>query len=160
MGRIINLKVNGIEERVEIDERDLLVDVIRDKLRLTGTHVGCLTGHCGACTVLMNGLPVKSCLVFAAQADGTDVLTVEGLAKDRKLHTLQQSFMENHALQCGFCTPGMLLSTFYLLKTNPNPTEVEIREAIAGNLCRCTGYVNIVKAVKEAAAMLTPEGRV
>lgn len=160
MGRIINVKVNGIEERVEIDERDLLVDVIREKLRLTGTHVGCLTGHCGACTVLMNGLPVKSCLVFAAQADGTDILTVEGLAKDRKLHALQQSFTENHALQCGFCTPGMLLSIFYLLRTNPNPTEVEIREAIAGNLCRCTGYVNIVKAAKEAAAMLTPEGRV
>lgn len=160
MERTINMKVNGVQRRVEIDDRDLLVHVIREKMGLTGTHVGCLTGHCGACTVLMDGLPVKSCLVFAAQADGTDILTVEGLAKDDKFHPLQKSFMENHALQCGFCTPGMLLSISYLLTTNPNPTEVEIREAIAGNLCRCTGYVNIVKAAKEAVTSLRAERRV
>lgn len=159
MKHSINLRVNGVEERVEIDDRDLLVDVIREKLGLTGTHVGCLTGQCGACTVLMDGLPVKSCLVFAAQADGADILTVEGLAKDGRLHPLQEAFTENHALQCGYCTPGMLLSILYLLRTNPKPSEPEIREAIAGNLCRCTGYVNIIKAAQQAAIMLTSEGR-
>jgi len=160
MDRKIDVKINGVQSRAEIDDRDLLVQVIREKFGLTGTHVACLTGQCGACTVLMNGLPLKSCLLFAAQADGADILTVEGLAADGKLHPLQRAFAENHALQCGFCTPGMLLSILYLLKTNPNPTDVAIREAIAGNLCRCTGYVNIVEAAKKAATTLSAEGRV
>jgi len=123
----------------------------RDELNLTGTHVGCDTGHCGACTIIMNGKTVKSCMVLAVQAQGADILTVEGLAEDDKLHPLQEAFWENHGLQCGYCTPGMLMSALFLLKRNPDPTDEEIRRAIEGNLCRCTGYVNIVKSIKAAA---------
>ncbi|MFQ5762324.1 MAG: (2Fe-2S)-binding protein [Candidatus Bathyarchaeia archaeon] len=155
MKRTIKLTVNGTKREVGIDDRDLLVYCLREELRLTGTHIGCLTGNCGACTVIMNGVPVKSCTVFAAQADGGEILTVEGLGNREKMHPLQKAFMEDHAAQCGFCTPGMLLSLYYLLQNNPDPTEDEIRDGIAGNLCRCTGYVNIAKAAKAAAKTIT-----
>jgi aerobic-type carbon monoxide dehydrogenase small subunit (CoxS/CutS family) len=130
------------------------VDFIREGLGLTGTHIGCEHGVCGACTVLLNGEPTQSCLLFAVQADGAEIMTVEGLAGARSLHPLQEAFSQSHGLQCGFCTPGMLLSAFYLLKHSPNPNEEEIRLAISGNICRCTGYVNIVKAVQIAARIL------
>ena len=133
----------------------LLVDLLRDVLGFTGVHIGCDTGHCGACTVIMNGRNVKSCMVFAVQADGADILTVEGLEEDGKLHPIQEAFWENHALQCGYCTPGFLMSALFLLKRNPNPTEEEIRKGIEGNLCRCTGYVNIIKAIKAAAQKMS-----
>jgi aerobic-type carbon monoxide dehydrogenase small subunit (CoxS/CutS family) len=129
----------------------LLVDFLRDELNLTGTHIGCDTGHCGACTISLNGTTVKSCMMLAVQANGAEILTIEGLAPDGKLHPLQEAFSENHALQCGYCTPGMILSSLFLLQRNPNPSEEDIRRGIEGNLCRCTGYVNIVKAVKAAA---------
>jgi len=136
----------------------LLVHLLRDVLRLTGTHIGCDTTHCGACTVLLDGTPVKSCTVLAVQADGRDVTTVEGLAKDGGLHAIQQGFWEMHGLQCGYCTPGMMMTSCALLARNPSPTEGEIRQAISGNLCRCTGYVNIVKAVQYAAEKLRQAG--
>jgi carbon-monoxide dehydrogenase small subunit len=148
----IRVTVNGNVLEAEVESRLLLVHLIRENLRLTGTHIGCDTTHCGACTVLLDGEPVKSCTVLAVQADGREVMTVEGLEKDGKLDPVQEGFMQEHGLQCGFCTPGMLMTSYALLKRNANPTEVDIREAISGNLCRCTGYVNIVKSIQYAAA--------
>lgn len=147
----VALKINGKEYQANVEPRAVLVDFIRDNLNLTGTHVGCDTGHCGACTVILNGVSVKSCLVLAVQANGGEILTVEGLADGDRLHPIQEAFSKNHGLQCGFCTPGMLLSALFLLRRNPNPTNEEIRRAIEGNLCRCTGYVNIVKSIRAAA---------
>ncbi len=146
----VTVKINGKEYRREVESRTLLVDFVRE-LGLKGTHIGCDTGHCGACTLLVNGSTVKSCMLFAVQVDGAEILTIEGLGKDGKLHALQEAFSRNHALQCGYCTPGMIMSSLFLLNRNPNPKEKEIRRAIAGNLCRCTGYLNIIKAVKAAA---------
>jgi aerobic carbon-monoxide dehydrogenase small subunit len=148
---LVRLKVNSRSYDRTVPTRMLLVDFLRDELRLTGTHVGCDTTHCGACTVLVDGHAVKSCAMFAAQADGSDIVTVEGLATNGKLSALQESFQSSHGLQCGFCTPGILMAAHELLSTNPKPTEAEIRLGISGNLCRCTGYQNIVKAVAEAA---------
>jgi len=155
----IRVTVNGTEHEAEVESRLLLVHLIRDVLRLTGTHIGCDTTHCGACTVLLTGAdgsaePVKSCTVLAVQADGRAITTVEGLERDGKLHPVQEGFWQEHGLQCGFCTPGMLITSYALLQRNPRPSEEEIRHAISGNLCRCTGYVNIVKAVQYAAAKL------
>ncbi len=150
----IRVTVNGTEHEGDVDSRFLLVHYVRDVLRLTGTHIGCDTTHCGACTVLLDGEPVKSCTVLAVQADGKDVKTVESLAQNGKLHAIQEGFWEEHGLQCGFCTPGMMMTSVALLERNPDPSEAEIREAISGNLCRCTGYVNIVKAVQHAAAKM------
>ena len=147
----VRLKVNGREREADIEPRLLLVHFIRDRLGLTGTHVGCDTSNCGACTVVLDGKNVKSCTMFAVQADGSELLTVEGLIQNGQLHPLQDGFKQEHGLQCGFCTPGMLMSTYALLQRNPNPTEEEIRWGISGNLCRCTGYQNIVKAVQYAA---------
>jgi len=147
----ISVTVNGAVRESEVESRMLLVHYIREILRLTGTHVGCDTSHCGVCTVRLDGEPVKSCTVLAVQADGRSVNTVEGLEQGGKLHPMQEAFTEKHALQCGFCTPGMLMTTSALLERNKNPTELEIRQAISGNLCRCTGYLNIVKAVQYAA---------
>jgi aerobic carbon-monoxide dehydrogenase small subunit len=147
----ISVTVNGTAHTAEVESRLLLVHLIREVLRLTGTHVGCDTSHCGACTVLLDGNAVKSCTLLAVQADGAAITTVEGLEQGGKLHAVQEGFTEKHGLQCGFCTPGMMLSSVALLERNKNPNEQEIREAIAGNLCRCTGYVNIIKAVQYAA---------
>jgi len=147
----VQLKVNGAAREVDVEARLLLVHLIRENLRLTGTHIGCDTTHCGACTVLLDGVPVKSCTVLAVQADGREVTTVEGLEKDGQLHPIQDGFMQEHGLQCGYCTPGMLITGAALLEKNAHPSELEIRQAISGNLCRCTGYVNIVKAVQHAA---------
>ena len=154
----INVKVNGTDHTADVEPRLLLVHFIREALRLTGTHIGCDTSHCGACTVVMDGRAVKSCTVFAVQADGRDVLTVEGLEQDGKLHPLQEGFFQEHGLQCGYCTPGMLMTGCAFLKTNTDPTEDEIRHAISGNLCRCTGYVNIVKAYQYAAQKMREGG--
>lgn len=148
---LIRVKVNGRDREADVEPRLLLVHFIREVLGLTGTHVGCDTSHCGACTVVVNGKTVKSCTMFAVQADGGELLTVEGLMKDGKLHPLQEGFKEEHGLQCGFCTPGMLMSSYVLLQKNGQPSEEEIRWGISGNLCRCTGYQNIVKAVQYAA---------
>ena len=153
----IRVTVNGASREAEVDARLLLVHFLRDVLRLTGTHVGCDTTHCGACTVLLDGAPVKSCTVLAVQADGRELMTVEGLEKDGQLHPIQEGFWEMHGLQCGYCTPGMMMSSYALLQRTPTPTELEIRQAISGNLCRCTGYVNIVKAVEYAAEKLRKE---
>jgi aerobic carbon-monoxide dehydrogenase small subunit len=150
----VQLTVNGDRHEADVEPRLLLVHFIREELRLTGTHIGCDTTHCGACTVLMDGRPVKSCTLFAVQASGKSLTTVEGLEQDDKLHPLQESFMSEHGLQCGYCTPGMLMTGYAFLQKNPKPTEDDIRWAISGNLCRCTGYVNIVKAVQRAAATL------
>ena len=148
----ISLTVNGKEHRRSVEPRLLFSDFLRHELRLTGTHVGCEHGVCGACTILMNGEAVRSCLMFAVQAEGQEIITVEGLALEGdELHPLQEAFHEAHGLQCGFCTPGFLMTLVPYLKENPNPTEEEIREALSGNLCRCTGYQNIVEAVKLAA---------
>jgi carbon-monoxide dehydrogenase small subunit len=147
----IKVKINGAMREATIEPRLLLVHFIRETLGLTGTHIGCDTTNCGACTVLLNGKPVKSCTVLAAQADGGEIMTVEGLTQNGKLHPIQEGFWEKHGLQCGFCTPGMMITTYALLKKNPNPSEEDIRWAISGNLCRCTGYVNIVKAIQYAA---------
>ncbi len=147
----IKLTINGIGREADVESRLLLVHFLRENLNLTGTHIGCDTTSCGACTVVLNGKPVKSCTVLAVQADGAEVLTVEGLAHNGNLHPIQEGFHEMHGLQCGFCTPGMMMTTSTFLKQNPDPTEEEIRWAISGNLCRCTGYVNIVKAVQYAA---------
>ena len=153
--RKISLTINGRGYRGEVEPRKLLVDFIRDDLELTGTHVGCEHGVCGACTVLLDNEPVRSCLMFAVQADGVSLATVEGLAPSAtELHPLQHSFWELHALQCGFCTPGILLTAEALLKENPEPSEEEIRDWISGNLCRCTGYQNIVAAIQDAAKKL------
>ena len=148
----ITVTANGAAHTVEVESRLLLVHLIRDVLRLTGTHIGCDTTHCGACTLLLDGEPVKSCTVLAVQADGRQVMTVEGLERDGKLHPIQEGFWQEHGLQCGYCTPGMMMTGYALLERNPRPTEPEIRQAISGNLCRCTGYVNIVKAIQYAAA--------
>ena len=148
--RTVSVEVNGEQIELEVPTRRLLVHFIRDDLGLTGTHIGCDTGNCGACTVHMNGQAVKSCMLLAVQADGTKIATVEGLAADGELTTLQHSFNEHHALQCGYCTPGMLMSATALLAHNPHPSEEEVRVAIQGNICRCTGYVNIVEAVVAA----------
>lgn len=151
MSYMITLRVNGVEHTAHVEARLLLSHLIRDVLDLTGTHIGCDTSSCGACTVLVNGQAVKSCTMFAVQANGAEITTVEGLAKDGKYHPVQQAFWDEHGLQCGYCTPGMIMTTVALLKKNPKPTEAEIRTGIRGNLCRCTGYHNIVKAVKAAA---------
>jgi len=153
----IKVTVNGEARSGTVDSRLLLVHFIRENLRLTGTHIGCDTTHCGACTVLLDGVPVKSCTVLAVQADGREVATVEGLEQGTRLHPVQIGFMEQHGLQCGFCTPGMMMTASALLEKNDHPTEAEIREAISGNLCRCTGYVNIVKAIQDAAAQIRKE---
>jgi len=150
----ISVTVNGTRLEAQVESRLLLVHLIREVFRLTGTHIGCDTTHCGACTVLLDGAPTKSCTVLAVQADGRNVKTVEGLEQDGKLHAIQEGFMQEHGLQCGFCTPGMMMTSCALLEHNKNPSETEIRGAISGNLCRCTGYVNIVKAVQHAAAKL------
>jgi carbon-monoxide dehydrogenase small subunit len=150
----VKVVVNGVPMTVEVEARLLLVHLLREKMRLTGTHIGCDTTHCGACTVLMDGEPVKSCTVLAVQADGSAITTVEGLEENGALHPVQEGFWEKHGLQCGFCTPGMMLTSCALLERNKNPSELQIREAISGNLCRCTGYVNIIKAVQYAAQKL------
>ena len=154
----VEVSVNGEKREAEVEPRLLLVHLIREVFRLTGTHIGCDTTHCGACTVHLDGRPVKSCTVFAVQAHGRQITTVEGLEQDGKLHPLQEGFMEEHGLQCGYCTPGMLMTSAAFLKATPSPTEDEIRHAISGNLCRCTGYVNIVKAIQYAAAKLGQGG--
>ena len=145
------MRVNHKEYSGEVEPRTLLVYFLRDELNLTGTHVGCDTGHCGACTVVLDGKAVKSCMVLAVQASGAEILTVEGLADDDRLHPIQEAFRENHGVQCGFCTPGLLMSSLALLRENPHPTEADIRRGIEGNLCRCTGYVNVVKSIRAAA---------
>ncbi len=150
----ITVKVNGTVVKRAVEPRKLLVSFIREDLGLTGTHWGCDTGNCGACTVILNGRSVKSCNVLAVQADGAELLTIEGLAGDGGLHPIQEAFWENHALQCGFCTPGLIMQTFWLLKQKPRPSPEEVRRMLAGNLCRCTGYQNIVKAVLAAAAKM------
>ena len=154
----IKVTVNGVEHSSEIEPRLLLVHYLRETLRLTGTHIGCDTSHCGACTVVMDGRAVKSCTVFAVQANGRSITTVEGLEQDGKLHPLQDGFFQEHGLQCGYCTPGMLMTGIAFLKDNNNPTDDEIRHAISGNLCRCTGYVNIVKAYQYAAQKMREGG--
>ena len=150
----INVTVNGEERAEEVEPRLLLVHFIREMLGLTGTHIGCDTTHCGACTVSLDGRPVKSCTIFAVQANGREVNTVEGLEQDGALHPIQQAFTEEHGLQCGFCTPGMMMTGVTFLRDNPDPSDDEIRAGISGNLCRCTGYVNIVKAYQSAAEKL------
>lgn len=148
----VSLTVNGKSASAEVEERTLLVNFIRDSLRLTGTHVGCDTAQCGACTIHMDGRAVKSCNILAMQAEGADIVTIEGLAKpDGTLHPMQEAFRQHHGLQCGFCTPGMVMSAIDLVKNFPNPSEEQIREQLDGNLCRCTGYHNIVKAIKAAS---------
>jgi carbon-monoxide dehydrogenase small subunit len=147
----IAVTVNGNRQEAEVEARLLLVHLLRENLRLTGTHVGCDTSQCGACTVMLNGEAVKSCTMFAVQADGTAILTVEGLKQDGQLHPLQEAFWNEHGLQCGYCTPGMLMSAYGFLQSNKSPNEAQIREALRGNLCRCTGYQNIVKAVQVAS---------
>jgi len=154
----ITLKLNGEEHTRDVEARTLLVHFIREDLNLTGTHIGCDTTSCGACTVLMDGRPVKSCTMFAVQAEGAEITTVEGLAINGNLHPIQEGFMQEHGLQCGYCTPGMMLTTSALLKDNPSPSEEEIRWGISGNLCRCTGYVNIVKAVQYASSKMAEGG--
>lgn len=151
MGQTITIEVNGTAYTGEVEPRLLLAQYLRETLSMTGTHVGCDTSNCGACTVILNGNAVKSCTLFAVQADGGAVTTVEGLAKNGELHPVQEGFWEEHGLQCGFCTPGMIMMSVDLLTKNPNPSDEEIREGLAGNLCRCTGYHNIVNAVKYAA---------
>lgn len=155
MLKTISLIVNGKPYSGEVESRTLLVHFLRNTLRLTGSHVGCVVGRCGACTVLWNGTPVKSCMVFAVQAAGDEIVTVEGLAQEKRLHPLQEAFWKNDAVECGYCTPGMLMSAYGLLRKNRNPTEAQIKRAIAGNLCRCTGYRNIIAAIKESAANFT-----
>ncbi len=153
----VKLTVNGKEVEALVEPRTLLVHVLREHLGLTGTHIGCDTGHCGACTVDLDGKSTKSCTLFAVQADGGALITVEGMARNGELHPIQEGFMQEHGLQCGFCTPGMIMRSHRLLQENPDPSEAEIRMGLSGNLCRCTGYQNIVKAVKYAAAKLKAE---
>jgi carbon-monoxide dehydrogenase small subunit len=150
----VQVKINGTDHKAEVESRLLLVHLLRETLSMTGTHIGCDTTHCGACTVLLDGVPVKSCTVLAVQADGREVRTVEGLEQDGKLHAIQNGFWQEHGLQCGFCTPGMMITSSALLARHPDPSEAQIRQAISGNLCRCTGYVNIIKSVQHAAAAL------
>jgi len=153
----IQVKVNGKLHDLKVEPRLLLVELLREELNLTGTHIGCDTSYCGACTVLMNGVSVKSCTVFAVQADRSELTTVEGLAQGGELHPIQKAFAENHGLQCGFCTPGLLMSAAYLFSKNRHPSDQEIRKAIAGNTCRCTGYQNVLKAIRAAAGILDSE---
>jgi len=150
----ISLNINGHAHNVEVEDRALLADVLRDNLKLTGTHVGCDTSQCGCCTILMNGDAVKSCTLLAVQANGAQITTIEGLANGPVLHPIQVAFSNCHALQCGFCTPGMIMATAGLLANNPQPTDAQIHEGLAGNLCRCTGYINIVESVKQAAKVM------
>ena len=150
----ISLNINGNAHTLEVEDRALLADVLRDNLKLTGTHVGCDTSQCGCCTVLMNGDAVNSCTVLAVQANGAQITTIEGLANGANLHPIQVAFSNCHALQCGFCTPGMIMATAGLLANNPQPTDAQIHEGLAGNLCRCTGYINIVESVKQAAKVM------
>ncbi len=157
MAKTIALTVNGKRCSGEVESRTLLAHFLRDTLRLTGTHLGCVVGRCGACTVLWNGTPVKSCMVFAVQAANDEIATVEGLMKDQRLHPLQEAFWQNDAVECGYCTPGMLMSAYGLLRKVKDPTEEQIKKAISGNLCRCTGYHNIVAAIKEAGRILRNE---
>ncbi len=152
----VRLNVNGVEHNLEVEPRLLLVHALRDELGLTGTHVGCDTSNCGACTVHLDGQPVKSCTVLAAQADGAEVTTIEGIGSEADLHALQEAFWNDHGLQCGYCTPGMIMAAAGLLSENPDPTEEQVRHALEGNLCRCTGYHNIVKAVLDAAKTKSP----
>jgi len=155
----VTIKVNGKNQTKAVEDRTLLVNFLRDELGLTGTHVGCDTSQCGCCTVHINSRAVKSCTVLAAQVNGANVVTIEGMAKGSKLHPIQQAFSECHGLQCGFCTPGMIMATAGLLKDNPNPTDEDIYKGLEGNLCRCTGYINIVKAVKRSAKLLRGKAR-
>jgi len=155
----ISVRVNGAVGEHEVEPRLLLVHYLRDVLGLTGTHVGCDTSQCGACLVVMDGVSVKSCTVLAVQADGSEIVTIEGLARGNQLHPLQKGFWEEHGLQCGFCTPGMIIAAYDLLRENPDPDEATIRARLEGNLCRCTGYHNIVKAVQSAARMLAASGK-
>ncbi|WP_455378747.1 (2Fe-2S)-binding protein [Petrachloros mirabilis] len=157
--RHISFTLNGRTVETLVEPRELLIHVLREQLAQTGSHIGCETGHCGACTVDFNGKSVKSCMVLAVQADGGEVVTVEGLAKDGQLHPLQEGFMQEHGLQCGYCTPGMLMRAYRFLQDNPNPTEEQIRWGMSGNLCRCTGYQNIVKAVQYAAKKMPAGGK-
>jgi len=154
----ITVTVNGVAHTQEVEARLLLVHFLRETLSLTGTHIGCDTTSCGACTVHLDGQPVKSCTLFAVQADGRQVTTVEGLAQNGNLHPIQAAFIEHHGLQCGFCTPGMMMTSAALLAENPNPTDDEVRWGISGNLCRCTGYMNIVKAVQAAGQQMSASG--
>lgn len=154
----IKVTVNGTEHTSEVESRNLLVHYIRDVLNLTGTHVGCDTSQCGACTVLMNGKAVKACTILSAQADGAEITTIEGLSKNGELHPIQEGFWEEHGLQCGFCTPGMIMSSYDLLERIPDPSDEQIRHNLEGNLCRCTGYQNIVKSVKFAAQKMSAAG--
>ena len=151
MGHSITLSVNGKSVTKEVEARELLVHFLRDHLSLTGTHVGCDTSSCGACTILVDGKATKSCTLLAVQADGAEIMTIEGLASNGELHPIQEGFKENHGLQCGFCTPGMVMTAVDILQRNPNPSEHEIREGLEGNFCRCTGYHNIVKSIQYAA---------
>ena len=155
----VSFNLNGQPVEVLVEARDLLIYVLREQLRQTGSHIGCETSHCGACTVDFNGESVKSCTLLAVQAQGAEVMTVEGLASNGELHPLQQAFMDEHGLQCGYCTPGMLMRSYRFLQENPDPSETEIREGISGNLCRCTGYQNIVKSIQRAAAVINESGR-
>ena len=157
MNKQITLNINGAQHMAEVEPRTLLVHFIRETLNLTGTHIGCDTSSCGACTILLDGKSVKSCTILAVQANGKSITTVEGLAANGQLHPLQEGFRENHGLHCGFCTPGMMLRAVELLANNPNPTEEDIRWGISGNLCRCTGYNNIVRAISYAAAKMRGE---
>jgi len=159
MKQTIRVTVNGRVYQEDVEPRILLAHFLRENIGLTGTHIGCVVGECGACSVLLEGKAVKSCLHFAVQADGKEVTTIEGLAKDGELNPVQEAFVKNYALQCGYCTPGMVMTSYALLQANANPTEAEIRKALAGNLCMCTGYVQIVDAVKEAAATLRNDNR-
>jgi carbon-monoxide dehydrogenase small subunit len=154
----VRLNVNGVEHSLDVEPRLLLVHALRDQLGLTGTHVGCDTSNCGACTIHMNGEAVKSCTVLAVQAEDAELLTIEGLGTEGNLHPMQEAFWNNHGLQCGYCTPGMIMASSALLTENPNPTEDEVRHALEGNLCRCTGYHNIVKSVLDAASQSSSEG--
>ena len=155
----VNFNLNGAPVDVLVEPRELLIHVLREQLLQTGSHIGCETSHCGACTIDFNGESVKSCTLFAVQAQGAEVLTVEGLAANGELHPLQQAFMDQHGLQCGYCTPGMLMRSYRLLLENPDPSEEEIREGMSGNLCRCTGYQNIIKSIQQAATVINESGR-
>ena len=155
----VNFNLNGAAVEVLVEPRELLIHVLREQLQQTGSHIGCETSHCGACTIDFNGESVKSCTLFAVQAQGAEVLTVEGLAANGELHPLQQAFMDQHGLQCGYCTPGMLMRSYRLLLENPDPSEEEIREGMSGNLCRCTGYQNIIKSIQQAATVINESGR-
>lgn len=156
MKQTVKVRINGDLYDEEVEARQLLVYFLREQIGLTGTHIGCVIGECGACSILLDGKVVKSCLLFAAQIDGKEITTIEGLTKNETLHPVQEAFVKNYALQCGYCTPGMILASCYLLAKNPDPSDEDIRKGLAGNLCMCTGYVQIVEAVKEAAKNLRP----